>query len=144
VKYWGLLFAKFLAIGLFVFAVRIILIHVLPVPLHTRLYGHNPFLTDLTWAFSFMLLFLVTVGLTWVAIHDQKHRCRTCARRLRMPVLDGSWDKAVIFERPHLSWICPYGHGTMTQAQLQITGREAAAWSEHGDFWKELEAVGRE
>lgn len=142
-RYWGLLAGKFAGIAAVALGARWILLQALPVPLHTKLYKHNPVTTDLTWSFAFLLLFLALTGLGWAAVIDQKYRCRTCCRRLRMPVATGSWDKAVIFSRPKMEWICPYGHGTMNVPQLQITGSEPTKWEEHEDMWKELELAGK-
>src|SRR5690348_3797866 len=37
--------------------------------------------------------FLVCAGTLYLVIWDQKHRCRVCLRRLRMPVETGSWSQ---------------------------------------------------
>lgn len=143
-RYWGLLAAKLAGIAGIAWASHWILLRLLPAPiLTTRLYGHNPFATDPTWAFAQFLWCLAIAGLGWAAIADQKYRCRSCCRRLRMPVATGSWDKAVLFSRPKMEWICPYGHGTMNVPQLLITGPEPTRWEEHDDMWKELELAGK-
>jgi hypothetical protein len=72
---------------------------------------------------------------------DQKYRCRTCARKLMMPVMRGSWDSMLRLGRPHTEYICPYGHGTLKVPELQITGKEPIDWAEHQDMWKELEEL---
>jgi hypothetical protein len=46
--------------------------------------------------------------------------------------------------RPHLEYICPYGHGTLKVAELQISGLEPAEWTENGDMWEELAAADKE
>ena len=57
-----------------------------------------------------------------------------------MPVLTGSWT-AVLFGAPRTEYICPYGHGTLKVAELQITGRQQPDWQPHEDIWKELESL---
>ena len=52
----------------------------------------SPFGTDLGYTTAFLGLWLVTVGLVYLALRDQRMRCRTCARRLRMPVSSGRWN----------------------------------------------------
>jgi len=38
-----------------------------------------------------------------------------------------------------MEYICPFGHGTLTVAELQLTGRENPDWAAHDDdIWKEL------
>ena len=46
-------------------------------------------------------------------IWDQRYRCRTCLRRLRMPVSAGSWPNMLLFGQPRTEYICLYGHGTL-------------------------------
>jgi hypothetical protein len=141
-KYWGLLLAKIVAIVGFAWATNLLIHRLMPVPAQTRVYGNNPLGTDLNWTFLVAFWFLAICGLCWAAVADQRYRCRTCATRLRMPVATGSWGRATLFARPKMEYICPYGHGTMNVAQLQITGMELPVWDEHGDMWKELESIG--
>ena len=141
-KYWGLLVAKVAAVsglawGSYWLIFQWLIVRLTPIPPKGRLFG-----TDLAWTFIFAFWFLAVCGLCWAAIADQRYRCRSCAARLRMPVARGSWGHATVFARPQIEYICPYGHGTMNVAQLQITGRETPEWDEHGDMWKELESIG--
>jgi hypothetical protein len=138
-KYWGLLVAKVIAIAGFAGSTYWLIFRLMPVPPRTRIEAIG---TDLAWTFAMALGFLAVCGLSWAAIADQRYRCRSCAARLRMPVATGSWGRATLFARPKMEYICPYGHGTMNIAQLQITGRETPQWDEHGDMWKELESIG--
>jgi hypothetical protein len=87
------------------------------------------------WAF-----WLVATGTIWLIIWDQRYRCRTCVRRLRMPIQRGSWTN-VLLGAPHTEYICPYGHGTLSVADLQITGHQEPDWEPHEDMWKELVAL---
>jgi hypothetical protein len=84
-----------------------------------------------------LVFWLFGAGLLWLIVLDQRYRCRSCLRRLRMPVLRGSWTN-VLLGAPHTEYICPYGHGTMSVAELQITGRTGPDWQPHEDIWKEL------
>lgn len=54
-----------------------------------------------------------------------------------MPIQRGLWAH-VLLGAPHTEYICPYGHGTLSIADLQITGRQAPDWERHEDMWKEL------
>src|ERR1700683_2266072 len=90
------------------------------------------------------LLFLLCCGLLYVCIWDQRYRCRVCLRRLRMPVETGSWGGMLLLGRPRIEYICPYGHGTLTMAEMQISGLENPEWNPHGEMWDELCASARD
>jgi hypothetical protein len=87
--------------------------------------------------------FLFSYGLFYLAIWDQKYRCRTCLRRLRMPIETGSWSKMLQLGRPQIEYICPYGHGKLNVSELQISGTDSE-WTEHGDLWEELVASSKD
>src|SRR5581483_6575391 len=94
---------------------------------------------------ALMVWFLLCVGASYLVIWDQRRRCRVCLRRLRMPVETGSWSRMLQFGRPRIEYICPYGHGTLKQEELQITGLETPEWSRHSDdLWEELCATSKE
>jgi hypothetical protein len=88
--------------------------------------------------------FLLCCGTLYGIIWDQRHRCRTCLRRLRMPVATGSWSRMLQFGRPQIEYMCPYGHGTLTEDELQISGRETPHWDRTGDLWQDLCAASKE
>ena len=83
-------------------------------------------------------LFLFVIGYAlWL---DQKYRCRQCLSRLRMPLAKGSWSHATLFGHPQLEWICPYGHGTMIQDEVHLSGADPDHWMKNdADFWKSFE-----
>ena len=82
--------------------------------------------------------FLLASGVLYLIIWDQRRRCRVCLRRLRMPVLTGSWSRMLQFGRPRIEYICPYGHGTLKEEELQISGLETAEWASSQDLWEDL------
>jgi hypothetical protein len=84
-----------------------------------------------------IILALFAIGLFWFIVWDQRYRCRTCLRRLRMPIQTGSWTH-VLLGAPRTEYICTYGHGTLKVAELQITGRQQPDWEPNEDMWKEL------
>ena len=99
---------------------------------------------DLWFTAAIGLWFLASAGLLYLCVLDQRYRCRTCLRRLRMPVLTGSWSRMLQFGRPEIEYICTYGHGRLSVAELQITGQETPAWTPQGDdYWQELTAMGK-
>jgi hypothetical protein len=142
-KYWGLFAAKLSLIWGLATVLKLLLQWAVPVSESVTRFGHQPFAHDLLYTTVMMVYTLVCVGLIALAIIDQKYRCRTCARRLRMPVHVGSWGRATLFAPPKTEYICPFGHGTMSQRELQITGRENADWVEHQSIWEELESLNR-
>jgi len=99
------------------------------------------FLNDMLFTFATLGIWLIGAGLGWLAFWDQRRRCRTCLRKLIMPIGTGSWGNMVTLGRPKTEMICPFGHGTLYIEELQITGRQNPAWRAHtDDIWKELES----
>jgi hypothetical protein len=98
----------------------------------------DPFVTDLSYTFISLGFALFAAGLLWLIIFDQRYRCRTCLRRLRMPVHTGSWTH-VLLGAPRTEYICLYGHGTLKVDELQLTGLlHNPDWEPHDDIWTEL------
>src|ERR1035437_8948818 len=92
-----------------------------------------------------MLCFLLFAGALYLIVWDQRYRCRVCLRRLRMPVARGSWSRILLFGRPQIEYICPYGHGTLREDDLHISGLSAAEWTPNSDdMWAELCAPGKD
>jgi hypothetical protein len=92
-----------------------------------------------------MVWFLLAAGTLYMIVWDQRRRCRTCLRRLRMPVETGSWGFMLQLGRPRTEYICAYGHGTLTQEELQISGLANPEWTAHSDdYWEELSAASKE
>jgi hypothetical protein len=136
-KYWLYLIAKLVAIASLVYGLRALLVN------YYLRKGRIPLYDPSVSIFKYLMLAigLLAVGLFSLAIWDQKRRCRSCLRRLIMPVATGSWGHIVLFGQPRTEWICPYGHGTLSIAELQIAGRELPDWKPHDDnIWKELES----
>ena len=141
-RYWAYLAAKLAVAGGLLVAIRALIPYVLPQP-QTFMYSFirpDPFAHDLLYTFVMMVFTLFALGLLWLIVWDQRYRCRTCLRRLRMPILTGSWTH-VLFGRPRTEYICPYGHGTLKVEELQITGHQNPDWEPHEDIWKELYAL---
>jgi hypothetical protein len=99
---------------------------------------------DLTYTTLAGVWFLFSYGLFYLAFWDQRYRCRTCLRRLRMPIETGSWSRMLQLGRPQIEYICAYGHGKLNVEEVQISGTVKPAWTEHGDIWEELFATGNE
>jgi hypothetical protein len=145
-KYWSFLAAKLAAVGGILYGVYWALLWAFPlpepfsyrIPNRERYYVPNePFAHDLGYTFTMLAFTLMAAGLLWVVLWDQRYRCRTCLRRLRMPVLTGSWTH-ILFGSPRTEYICVYGHGTLKVEELQLTGHQAPDWEPHDDIWKEL------
>ena len=101
----------------------------------------DPFSHDLPFTVTVMFNFLALVGLCYVAVWDQRYRCRTCLRHLRMPVNEGGFHR-VLFAPPKTGYICPFGHGTLRVPELKSVNHDPSDWQEHGDdIWKELFVV---
>ena len=147
-RYWGYFAAKLFGAALVLWVLRAAMLTVMPPP--------GPELTDpvdralsenqLGRTALQMLYFLISCGLLWLVVWDQKYRCRTCLRRVMMPIAKGSWTH-VLLGPPRTEYICPYGHGTLKVEELQISGHQEPAWTPHQDIWEELmslEKAGKE
>ena len=136
-KYWGYLIAKILLAFAVFTSLWLALFTWLPAP--EKFNDRQPARLgqDLTWTLAILVYFLVCCGIMYLIVWDQRYRCRTCLRRLRMPLSKGSWTN-VLLGPPRTEYICLYGHGTLRVAELQITGFVRASWEEHDDMWKEL------
>jgi hypothetical protein len=137
-RYWAYLIAKLVAAAGILWGTRRLMAAVMPAPetfMHMRF--RDPFVTDLNYTFIMLIFWLFGTGLLWLIVLDQRYRCRTCLRRLRMPVHTGSWTH-VLFGAPKTEYICLYGHGTLKVDELQITGHQNPDWKPNEDIWKEL------
>jgi hypothetical protein len=100
---------------------------------------------DLAYTLLVLVWFLLCTGSVYFIVWDQRYRCRTCLRRLRMPVTTGSWHRMLQFGPPRTEYICPYGHGTLKEDHLKVTGLENPEWTPHSDdMWEELCAASRD
>lgn len=136
-KYWGYLVAKLATAAGVLYGIERLIAHVLPAERPFVDGGPFPAGHSLTVTGVMMLYTLFAGGLAWAIVWDQRSRCRVCLRRLRMPIQKGSWTH-VLFGAPRTEYICPYGHGTLNVADLQITGHQEPDWRPHEDMWKEL------
>lgn len=106
-------------------------------------YSYPPrFAHDLWYTAGIGVWFLLSWGLVYFCVWDQRYRCRVCLRRLRMPIETGSWSRMLQLGRPEIEYICTYGHGRLNVAEVQISGAENPAWTPQADMWEELAGVG--
>lgn len=139
-RYWGYLAAKLGVAGASLYGVLLWIGSKWPVNPHAR--PEAPLadgLTRLWFNVTLMIWFLAAVGVLYTVIWDQRYRCRTCLRRLRMPIETGSWGRMLQLGRPRIEYICPYGHGTLKEEELQISGLANPEWTPQSeDIWEEL------
>jgi hypothetical protein len=142
-RYWAYLVGKIGVCAAFMYGL-LRWLNTWPVP--PKFYDYTP--PRLTYDLAYTLLaglwLLSCFGLLYLCIWDQRYRCRVCLRRLRMPVETGSWGGMLLLGRPRIEYICPYGHGTLTLAEMQISGLENPEWNPHGEMWDELCASARD
>lgn len=98
---------------------------------------------DLVYTSVVGVWFLISAGLLYLCVLDQRYRCRVCLRRLRMPIETGSWSRMLLVGRPRIEYICPYGHGTLKEEELHLSGADNE-WTESGDMWDELCAASKD
>jgi hypothetical protein len=139
IKYWGYLAVKLVAAVLFFSVIGLILDEFIPQDRPFKGDVREPFGHSLGYTILVMFYFWVAAGFVWAIIWDHRYRCRSCLKRLRMPIATGSWGAQFLLGRPRTEYICPFGHGTLRIEELQITGRSEPDWQPHDeDIWKEL------
>ena len=82
----------------------------------------------------YWLLVVGALAVRW-ALSDQRKRCRTCLRRLEMPVRIGEGGR-MLFEPNGNEMACPSGHGVLFT--------EEGGLAERRDHWRRLDASWRE
>ena len=92
--------------------------------------------------FGFFILPMFWVGFIVLAVRDQRMRCRVCARKLRMPVSQGSYS-ALLFDHPGLEYVCPYGHGKLL-LEYWVSTEPVPTWTKYGNIWQELFRGGKD
>ena len=140
-RYWAYLAAKLAAAAVPLYGLLALLNVVFPPkPKGADAYWvlqHSGRIMMLNLALMFWVV-LCAVAIAFIIL-DQRHRCRVCLRRLRMPVETGSWGSMLQLGRPQIESICPYGHGTLKEEELQISGLQNPKWTPHSDdIWDEL------
>ncbi|MGH9653670.1 MAG: hypothetical protein ACRD6B_09430 [Bryobacteraceae bacterium] len=143
-RYWLYLAGKLvLAVGA-IFGLQCLIAAMFPPPAPTRpVFGPAPppFMHDLPFTFAIFGLWLVGAGIVAAIVWDHRRRCRVCLRKMILPASSGSWGNIVTLGRPQTELVCPWGHGTLSIEELQITGRAAPIWhARDNDIWKELES----
>lgn len=136
-RYWGYLAAKLAVANVVFYAAARVLLGLFPTPPPVRNVELKPFGTDLPYTIAVWLITVFAGLALWAIVIDHRYRCRTCLRRLRMPLTTGSWTH-IVMGGPRTEYICPYGHGTLKVDELQLTGHAEPDWQPHEDMWKEL------
>jgi hypothetical protein len=141
-RYWAYLVGKLVAAAGFLYCLLAALNAAWKPDVLFQAYSAPRFAYDLPYTTAVFIWFLICAGVGYLVIRDQRYRCRVCLRRLRMPVVTGSWSRMLQFGRPRVEYICTYGHGTLQEDELQISGLEKPRWTRHsGDVWEELFAA---
>ncbi|HYW47394.1 MAG TPA: hypothetical protein VE959_31285 [Bryobacteraceae bacterium] len=137
-RYWAYFAAKIVVAAATLYGLLALLNWYWPAEPHVFWYIPPRFGYDLGYTLAVLVWFLLCTGALYLVIFDQRYRCRVCLRRLRMPVETGSWSRMLQFGRPRIEYICPYGHGTLKEEELQ-SFLENPEWTPHSDdFWDEL------
>jgi hypothetical protein len=144
-RYWGYFAGKLVAAAGVLYGLLKLLNWYWPAEPPFLTYIPPRFGYDLWFTVASLGWFLLVTGVLYVIIRDQRYRCRVCLRKLRMPVETGSWSRMLQFGRPRIEYICPYGHGTLREDELQISGLQNPEWTPHSDdIWEELCASSKE
>jgi hypothetical protein len=140
-RYWLFLTGKMAVWFLAMYRIQFAVERTFPLPPRPWTGRQTMFMHDLPFTCAIFAVWFLGAGSLSLILWDHRRRCRTCMRRLIMPVSRGSWGHLVTFGRPQTELICPFGHGTLSIENLQITGRQMPDWQPHSDnIWKELES----
>ena len=138
-RYWAYLVGKVVVAAAPLYGLLLLIAWQFPAPpkdAWPRLHNMNQELVGLLCMLGW---FLLCAGAVYLIVWDQRRRCRVCLHLLRMPIETGSRSYMLQLGRPTIESICPYGHGTLKEDELQITGRDTPEWKAHSDdIWEEL------
>ncbi|HUX67224.1 MAG TPA: hypothetical protein VMV31_07030 [Terriglobales bacterium] len=73
-------------------------------------------------------------------LQDQRYRCRTCLRRLRMPRGQGTLG-GILLAAPATEYLCPHGHGKLLVPARPRQPHPEPAWRFAADWWQELTTI---
>lgn len=83
-----------------------------------------------------LFLPLAIVALSW-AVRDQQRRCRTCLRRLELPVEIGRAG-SVLLNWAGTEMVCPQGHGILYLPESSANSLDQGRWSTLDNTWQSL------
>jgi MacB-like periplasmic core domain len=89
-----------------------------------------------------LFLPLAIVALSW-SVRDQQRRCRTCLRRLELPVEIGRTG-SVLLNWAGTEMVCPLGHGILYLPESPANSLDQGRWSTLDGSWQELFARDQE
>jgi hypothetical protein len=82
-----------------------------------------------------VILLIVAMGRAMIwCVADQRRRCRTCLRRMVLPVSVGSW--ASQFEPSATEMLCEQGHGALALSDAETNVQDR--WTRLDESWKAL------
>jgi hypothetical protein len=138
-RYWAYLVGKVVVAAAPLYGLLRLLERAFPAPPKgdwPRLHNMNNELVAVLYLLGW---FLLCSAAFYFIVWDQRRRCRVCLHLLRMPIETGSRSYMLQLGRPAVESICPYGHGTLKEDELQITGRDTPEWKPNSDdIWEEL------
>jgi hypothetical protein len=144
-RYWAYLAGKVVAAAAPLYALLVLIGQAFPAPPKGGWAHLHSMTQDLLCGLTLLGWFLLAAGALYAIVWDQRRRCRVCLRRLRMPIETGSWGYMLQLGQPRIESICPYGHGTLKEDELQISGPTTPEWTPHSDdIWDELCTPGKD
>jgi hypothetical protein len=87
-----------------------------------------------------LFLPMAIAALSW-SVRDQQKRCRTCLRRLEMPVEIGRTG-SVLLNWAGTEMVCPEGHGVLYLPDSAANSMDRDRWNTLDDSWAELFRAG--
>jgi len=138
-KYWAYLGAKLAVAGVFLYGLWYAVL--------LLLLTFDSIRAEPIVGYIIVVILVPLLGFAVLAliVRDQWYRCRTCGRRMRMPLEKGSLSHLFLRGRPRMEYICIYGHGTLRTESLQISGLSQPEWTPNSDdIWRELCGTGKD
>jgi hypothetical protein len=127
-RYWSFLVCKAVAVA--------VVVPLLWIELGTVLRGWAPSLgARIVIGLVSVVVFVVAMGRAMIwCVADQRRRCRSCMRRLVLPVSVGSY--ASVFEPSATEMLCEQGHGALSLSDTETDVQDR--WTRLDDSWKAL------
>ncbi|MGH9412268.1 MAG: hypothetical protein ACRD0Y_00875 [Terriglobales bacterium] len=96
--------------------------------------------SDFGFTVAVFLAMLLSFFLGWWCAVDQVYRCRVCARKLRMPQMEGNYSRVMRDGVPHTKYICTFGHGRLTVPDVHLSANRTPLfrWVGYGTLWEDL------
>lgn len=135
---YALFMALKLLAGAGLMAALVLLINALSPPPPGLLHDWPRLGTSWPYTLAIGLWVLGGYGLLRLSIWDQRFRCRTCLRRLRLPLTEGIYSSVWLGGAPYTEYVCTWGHGKFYIPDIHLASGRKAMWVAYESLWENL------